>query len=381
MIPTSMLSELTLRRMLALTKAVLHGTIPDESLFVNAEETDWNELIEQSAVQGIRVLSWNGAMRLPKELQPPLPVKLRWIANVEAVEKQYRHCLETAEKLASYFRENNIRMLLFKGIALSRLYPVPGSREFGDIDIFLCGKAKEGDILLERIADKKFLSVDKHTDFSYREVLIENHHTFLNQSGGESFSHCKFLEKQLMMLLVEAGIQNETYLAETGQTDETLLFPPPEFDALFVTLHMLGHLPGRIKLRYLCDLTVLFTAYKGKIDFSFYRNALSEAGLLKPADALISLAVRYFGLNPEYAPLYKSDLSLEDRIWDDLLNPIPPISKEKRTLFNVLIYKIRSLQARYWKNKLVFPGKFTGRILSAIFFYFRHPGKIGKLRE
>ena len=358
--------------MLALAKAALHGTNPDEDLFANAAETDWNELLEQSTAQGVMVLSLNGAMRLPKQLQPPLQVKMRWIVRADAAEKWYRHCLETAKDLAARFRESNIRMLLFKGIALSRLYPVPASREFGDIDIFLFGKSEEGNVVLERLAGKKIIASKKHSNFFYKGILIENHHTFLNQSRYKSFQHSEYLEKQLMSLLAEIDIPDET--------NDSLLFPPPCFDALYIALHTLSHLSGKIVLRQLCDLTVLFTAYKGKIDFSIYRNALSKAGLLKSADALISLSVSQLGLNPEYAPPYESDPALENRIWNDLLNPeIPAPPKEKRTLLNVVIYKMKLLRSRYWKNELVFPGQYGKRILYSTVNYLRHPDIIKKV--
>jgi len=384
---TNILSELNVQRMLALTKAALHGTTPDENLFVNAGETEWNEVFERLATQGVMALTLDEAMRLPKELQPPLSVRMRWIASVEAVEKRYRHQLKTAKKLSAYFRENNIRMLLFKGIALSRLYPVPVKREFGDIDIFLCGKPKEGDALLERIAKKEYQYLEihgkeKHVIFTYRGILIENHHTFLNHYEGNKykFHRNEALEKRLMMILTEAGIMEPINFAESNPANESLLFPPPNFDALFVTLHLLGHFFVKNVLRRLCDLTVLFTAYKGKIDFSMYRNALSEAGLIHLVDAFISLSVRYLGLNPEYAPPYDTDLALENKLWDNLWNPeIPPLPKEKRTLINIIIHKIKLLQSNRWKSELVFPGQYWKKILSSAFLHLRHPELIRKL--
>ena len=370
------LSELTCRRMLELTKAALHGTAPDENLFVDAGEVDWIELFEQSAKQGVMVLSLNGAMQLPKDLQPPLTLKLRWVASLEAVEKRYKHCLETAEKLSAQFKENNIRMLLFKGFSLSRLYPVPSSREFGDIDIFLCGKAREGDALLEQIADRKHHSSKKNVNFSYRGTLIENHHTFLYHSILRGFHHNENLEKRLMKLLTEAGILEEMSSVTSEPASETLLFPPPGFDALYVTLHMLSHFPFGIVLRHLCDLTVLFTAYKGKIDFSSYREALSEASLSKVADVFLSLSIKYLGLKQEDAPPHQSDEVLEDRIWNDILYPtLLMLPVKKRTFFTIFIQKVLYIVSGYWKFELVFPGKYWKRIFRSIFsvFFIRKP--------
>ena len=374
----NLLSELNSQRMLSLTRAALHGITPDESLFIHIGETEWDELFEHAVAQNVMILLLNGTMQLPKELQPPFLLKMRWIASVEAKEKQYQHCLETAEKMSAYFRKNNVRMLLFKGLALSRLYPIPTSREFEDMDIYFCGKAKEGDALLEHIAQKA-PSSKKHVNFICEGIWIENHHTFLNHNSYNSFHHSEFLEKRLVAILEEAGMMDE---ARTDLSDETLLFPPPDFDALYVILHLLTHLPrGRVLLRHLCDLSVLFTAYKGKINFPLYQNTLSEAGLLRASNAYISLSVRYLGLNPEYAPPYESDLSLENRIWNDLLNPeVPPLPGEKRTWFNIFIYKTRLFWSSYWKNELVLPGKYGKRILNSIFYHLFYPESIGKLQ-
>ena len=378
----NVLSAHNLGRMIALVKAALHGSSPDDSLFVNITEADWKEIFQNAVKQGVMVLSLEGAIRLPKELQPPLAVKLPWIAGMEAVENRYRHCLESAEKLSAYFKENNIRMLIFKGFSLSRIYPVASSREFGDIDIFLCGKAKEGDVLLEQISDRKLPFTKKNVNFTYRGILIENHHTFLYHSILRGFHCSENLEKRLLKLLAEAGIFPDTTLAAPKPVGETLLFPPPDFDALYVTLHLLSHFPFEIVLRQLCDLTVLFTVYKGKIDFASYREALSEAGLSKVADVFISLSIKYLGLKPEDAPSYQSDEDLENRIWNNMLHPaFTPSPIKKQTSFTIFIRKIRFLLSGYWKFELIFPGKYWKRIFRSIFFHISHPQIIGKLKK
>ncbi len=367
-------SELTTCRMLALTKAALHDTTPDDTLFINTDETNWSEVFELSAAQGVMVLSFLGAMRLPKELHPPLKLKLRWIAGVEAVEKKYQHSVEVAKDLSARFRENNIRMMVFKGLSLARLYPVPYSREFGDMDIFLCGKSAEGDALLEKLIGERYLTSKKHVNFSYRGILIENHHHFINQGKDRKLHRSEDLEKRLMNFLMEADKSEETNENESFGSNDTVLFPPPDFDALFVTLHLLVHLANRIVLRHLCDLTKLFTVYNGKIDMSQYRHALSETGLLNLADAIISLSVRYLDLNPEFAPPYQSDVMLENRLWNDMINPkVPTLSKEKHNVFAVLIFKIRMLQSNYWKYKMIFPGQFWKRIINSILFRIKNP--------
>ena len=362
-------SDSSVQRMLALTRAALHGTAPDANLFVDAGGAEWTEIFELSVTQGVMVLSLNGAILLPKELHPPVELKLRWIAGADAVAKGYLHRLETAKDLTARFRENNLRMMVFKGIALSQLYPEPESREFGDIDIFLCGKAEEGDALLEYICDKKYGGSKKNINYSYRGVLIENHHTFIYHAYHKCFYRSRDLENTLLTTLKEAGITGNENIVAPTPANETVLFPPPEFNALHVILHALSHLPSGIVLRHLCDLVVIFKDSKGKIDFSLHRNLLTDAKLIKVIDALISLSVRHLGLNRDDAPFYESDTSLEDRLWNDILNPkVTVLPVEKRTFFNVLINNIQSIKFNYWKYLLLFQGKFLKMVIHYTIF-------------
>ena len=375
------ISGLNSQRLLCLVKAALHDTTPADKLFINTLDADWQTLFEHSALQGVMVLTFYGAMRLPQALQPPHALKMRWIASVESVEKRYGQLLETANDIADFFKENHIRMLLFKGLALSKFYPVPGSREFGDLDIFLFGKAKEGNALLNRITGKSALSAKKHDSHTYRGIVIENHHSFLNHGLESILLHSETLEKRLLGILANAGISGEPACPAYGQSGANLLFPPPDFDVLFVTLHILANIPVRMVLRYFCDLTVLFTAYKGIVDFSFYRNTLSEAGLIKPVNAIISLSVRYLGLNPAYAPPYESDKVLEDRLWNELLNPaVTPPPLEKRNIYTICKHKIRLFRSNRWKYELIYPGNFRKRIRYSVLFHCLHPTSIFKIR-
>lgn len=370
------------QQLVSLVQSVLNETIPDEKLFIGTDEAQWDRLLCYSAEQGVMALALDGSMRLPSALQPPRAVKWRWIAGVEAVEKRYQHQLKVAEELAARFKENNIRMLLFKGIALSRFYPNPEHREFGDIDIYLYGKAGEGDAILRRMVKKdNHPPSKKHTGFSYKGLLIENHHTLLNQETHSSFRNSAGLEKRLKDGLASGEILKHELPFLSGLSDKGLFFPPPDFDALFVMLHALGHFPSGIVFRHLCDLKVLFTVYWGKIDFDAYRDSLSKAGVLKMANALIALTVRYLGLNPECAPPHESDPLLEDKIIADILHPpVPFLPRAQRTFFKVFVYKINLIRARYWKSKLIFPGKFGRQILYSTLFHIRHPETIGKLK-
>lgn len=100
--------------------------------------------------------------------------------SAEKLEERYRHQQQTASKLAARFSEEGLRMLLLKGLGLSRDYPIPEHRECGDIDIYLYGQSDKGDRILHEIGHTSKFDVPKHSEYVWDGVLIENHRTILN---------------------------------------------------------------------------------------------------------------------------------------------------------------------------------------------------------
>ena len=141
---------------------------------------EWDDIFRMAADQGVCAVIGDGMERLPEELRPPRELRLRWALTAERQEKRYRHQQEKAAKMAAAFAENGIRLLLLKGLGLSRDYPVPAHRECGDIDIYLFGASDEGDRLLLQMGAQPYFDVPKHSSHTWDGILIENHRTILN---------------------------------------------------------------------------------------------------------------------------------------------------------------------------------------------------------
>ena len=99
----------------------------------------WRELYTAASSQGVSALVWDGIRRLPPESQPSRELRLRWAYNVERIERRYGQQRRRAAELAAAYAEAGIRTVVLKGLAVSRLYPVPEHRPCGDLDCFLCG--------------------------------------------------------------------------------------------------------------------------------------------------------------------------------------------------------------------------------------------------
>ena len=88
-------------------------------------EIDWEAVVVLAAKHGVGALAWDGLMRLrekgtvPASLLPPTAIKLRWIAVVQRAERNYLLQQYAMESLDNALVQKKLRMLAFKGMALS----------------------------------------------------------------------------------------------------------------------------------------------------------------------------------------------------------------------------------------------------------------------
>ena len=260
---------------------------------------EWEQCYRMACKQGVMAIAWDGVMKLPKELQPPVGIKIQWAMAVEKYEMQYLRYCRTIESLSQFYKENGIATVQLKGVGLSTYYPQPKHREGGDIDIYtfaldsLCGQSKgvgevggkvgkgaktEADVRANTLADELMgrqgveveLHSYKHSNFFYKSVPIENHKCFLN------VKHYKYgaevngiLEEFLAPEQVKLPLSGDAGCAPTdgvNQAEERtqILIPSLTFNAVFVPFHAFQHYGIGISLHHLCDWAMILA--KGGLD-------------------------------------------------------------------------------------------------------------------
>ncbi|GHV71741.1 hypothetical protein FACS189420_7800 [Bacteroidia bacterium] len=359
-------------QLLSLLQSTLFGLAPAESRFAGMDASAWDSLYRRAAKEGVLAIAFEGMLRLPENCHPPRMLKLTWSAGVNNIEQKHAYFTKVANELAALFGEQGIRMLTFKGITLAQYYPVPSHREFGDLDIYLFDKKKEGDRLLRKWnAQENRQTSYKHSVFKYKGVPIENHACFLNIRDS---SEIAALNTRLIAL-AEAIRRNVS--------DEKLLFPSPDFMALFFMVHAITHFQRQLPaLRYFYDWAVFLHANKGKWDMSRYCEALSGTGFRKMAGVFTAIAVDCLGLPPDEAPPFERDNALQEKILTAMFHPLSFPENDKQNIWKILVYKYHRFMDRRWRYNLVNPGAFYYRmILRSIFFHLRNPGKIWKLNK
>ncbi|MBP7102847.1 MAG: nucleotidyltransferase family protein [Bacteroidales bacterium] len=343
------------QRLLSLVKNALWNMAIPLDLFMNMHEYDWEIIFKQAVTHGVMGIAYDGLCRLSNTVQIPIPFRLHWAVNVDAMEKRYQKQLETLENLASFYTPYGIKILLLKGIGLSRLYPIPSHREGGDIDIYLFGDFEKGNRLMEERGIKVYQGKSispKHSIFYYHGIPIENHQFFL--SFNDVFRKNKFLE---IALKEEAKIEHcESFVIG----NQEVFLPSPAFNAIYVSSHLCTHLIGSgLAIRHLIDWTLFLNTNYESINFKKVYDGFKKANLAIPLQVITSLSFKVLEISEKYQyPFGKPDEKLNELLLErSILHPRYVHKPKDGKCLKILLFKMVRLKERFYLcTKLV--GKF-----------------------
>ena len=373
--PDRMQSDRTLtlpRQMLiSLLQNALWGTPLLGETFEKATAEDWEESKILARRGGVSALVFLAALQLPEGLRPSLQVKLKWALETENSIERFGHQEKTALGLSAFFQQAGIRMMILKGLGVARYYPRPELRECGDIDIWLFGQGEKGDRLITDSGRDVDTSNPKHSVFSFDGVLIENHHTFLDEV---LYATDRRLDKVLARILEKQACSH------SGEGAVGIYFPPADFNALFLIRHAAMHFTGGISLRHATDWTVFLEREADNIDREKVNRILRREKLDKFAGILTAIACNYLGLSPEKAiNPYGSYREEAGKTLADMMRE-QPVCKSRNPL-SILAFKARRFSDTQWRYRIVY-GRFSfpARVWISVKAHILHPETILKTK-
>ena len=349
----------------ALLRASLHEKEVEVECFQEATDDDWKLCHQIAAAQGVMALAWDGVLRLPKELQPPLALKLIWVIAVESYEAKYLRYCKTVDELSAFYASHGITTVQLKGVGFSTYYPVPAHREGGDIDIYTYSADKnkmsdaEANALADKLMQQQGIEVDKHSykhsNFHYKGIPIENHKSFLNVKDiQEAIAADKILQREL---------NPRTVALKEGKVQ----IPSLTFNALFIAFHALQHYGSGIALHHLCDWAVIL-----KHNGSSIPEGINSKRFLEGVKALTCLCNRYFGTSVSV----DGGEDIAKRMMLEILNPPFATVVPVQSKAGVILYKTRRLLHTHNLKSQVFDISLRRRIWSSILVHLRRPETI-----
>lgn len=342
------------------------------------ERIDWIAVIKLAAAQGVLAIAWDGLQRLiadnqiPASEQPSRDILLRWVANIDSIEKGYAKQKATIRKLAAFYNRNGFKMMLLKGYGLSLCYPTPEHRSCGDIDIWLYGRQQEADTLLSAKHGVK-INEDKHhhTTFSVNGILVENHCNFLNIN-----THNSNVEyEQILRSLVES---------ESGELididGERVALPSPNFNALFLLRHSAGHfVTAETVLRHFCDWAVFVSRYGEQVDWARINEIAKRFNLDRFLAISNRICVEYLGVDiAKFGGIVSDETALAQRVLADIIEPEFTRDCPSGNVLRVVAFRARRWWAKRWKHRLVYNDSLVGIFFKRIVGYATNPKSIWK---
>lgn len=244
---------------------------------------EWNGVFQMARFQTLLGVTWEGILRLPEEQQPPKELRDRWEYLAGKIAQVYRlHCARIGE-LEKILSGLNLQGCVLKGTGLSKLYPVPGSRMCGDVDLWVKGTHESILGALEPVFPvREILYQECKLDF-FPDVEVEIH-----------FHPSKMYNPFLNARLQRFFEQNAPF------GNATLTYPDARFNAVFCMAHMFHHyLEGGIGLRQMMDYYYILRALD-PADRQPVMQELRRLGMGRFTAAMMESLRFNFGLEEAY---------------------------------------------------------------------------------
>lgn len=262
-----------------------------ENVSVHLSVEEWQKLYVLCKQQSVTGVVCSAIKNLPKDQLPPRPLLLRWATDTEAIRGMNSLMNKEAARLTEIFDKAGRKTAILKGPANARLYPDPGCRHCGDIDLWVEGGRESVGKLLYELKLIKDMT----------EARIAWHHIHLPRAdhGIETEVHFKtasakqFCERALEKYLTEEIVKSE--LAPEG-----FYVPSIKFALVMQLSHLQQHIFSTgIGLRQYADYVVLLL-HSTESDRMEAAKAMKSFRMVHVGAAVMWVLGEVFGLDREH---------------------------------------------------------------------------------
>lgn len=210
-------------QLIRLLRSSLNSQQPEETHLSNEE---WEKIYWLARAHGLVAMVNDSIERLPDDQKPTGNIALSWILSAERTQFHFQHQQEVLSTIKMKAQEQDLSLVIIKGMSLARFYPIPTSRSCGDIDIYFPGNYQRGN----RLLGSPDAQVDgKHAEMKADGVVVENHLHFLDQHYISQRKAERFIKSTLK------DASPEGYLSPKG-------------NLVYLLMHTVCHLTAKDKL-------------------------------------------------------------------------------------------------------------------------------------
>lgn len=268
----------------------------------------WENIFGWSKLQTVTGIIYEGINHLPDNLLPPEDLLLRWVVEVDSIERKNLLMNQVIVELYNLFERKGIKPILLKGQGVATFYTKPLLRESGDVDLYFSSPQEymKAECLIEDFGIALRKNPDQSHTYDWKGVVVQHHSTLLDVSN-------PFAEKLVHDFVRQVGYVQQTLSWDNYHFD--IKMPSPCLNVLLLNLHILKHALGwGIGLRQLCDLACVTDAYGENVNFPHLDEIYKRLGVSKWCDLLYSfLNINLGKEGRQHSRISPKDL--EDVIW------------------------------------------------------------------
>ena len=357
------------------------GTSNDTKI---SNDIDWVQLKNLADEQGLTAVVLDGITSLSSlsSVQgPPRIEKLQWIGEVDfSYERYYATYKDAISSLAGFYNRHGYKMMVLKGYACSLDWPKPNHRPCGDIDIWLFGRQKEADAVLEEwfksssgstcspsVQEFKIdSSHHHHTVFTWNGVAVENHYDFVNVHQNRTNASLEKIFKKL-------GEDDARFVDVIG---ERVYLPSPNLHALFLLKHAALHFVStELTFRQVLDWAFFVEKHGKEVDWEWLLSVIEKHGMMPFLNIINAICVEEFGFDASLFPTVQYDPSVKDRVVNEIFASVYDGDKDPN-IFSRNINRFRRWKGNAWKHKLCYKESMWSAFWSGVWGHLLKPKSI-----
>lgn len=336
-----------------------------------SSEIRWKQFIKLLINQGVFAIAYDGLQRVYSEdfkIDDTTKRILESLNDEKFEEKRiewsllsmqetlsYKTAEKTIAKLASFYANHGIEMMLLKGYGLNQYYPIRTSRHIGDLDIYLFGKWQEADkALSEELGIKISKEHEHHTTFEYEGYMVENHYDFVNVSTRRSN---KKIEKEFKQLATDKS-------HFTLVDEQKVILPSPNLNALFLLRHSAMHFAiDVITIRHILDWGLFVEKEGAKINWEWLLERARYYNMHRFFSCINHICVDYLGFDEKKIPNTEKDETLEKKILNEIF------TSQKNQYGSSSLGHIKRWISHRWQYRICFNDPFLSSFIRTTISY------------
>ena len=261
---------------------LLRLAIGSSDVIPHIEKEEWKEIFEIARKQSLLGVIFDGIQKMSdvakikgESMEMDVDLLMRWMGKCKQIEKRNHQVDEAAVKVSAWFRKKGFRTCILKGQGNALMYPHPGHRTPGDIDLWVSGKPSEVIRFVHSIAPNEKASYH-HIDFpAFDGVPVEVHYR-------PCYLHNALHNHRLQLFFLRQAHEQFSHGVEIG--GRAVAVPTVAFNIVYQLVHIYNHLfQEGIGLRQI-------------VDYYFVVEKWHAAGVCATDKAALEGTLRHLGL-------------------------------------------------------------------------------------